>query len=92
MARHSSYPYTLQLLALDACRPCIPVELPHALCEATTPLCFQTWERELAHHPDQQQLVAYILSGIKNGFRMGLTMELLLCKQKGGKCYQLTKT
>ena len=34
----------------DACRPCVSVELPHALCEVTTPLCLQTWERELAHH------------------------------------------
>ena len=83
VARHSSYPYTPQLLALDACRPCVPVELPHALCEVTTPLCIQAWERELAHHPDQQ-LVAYILSGIKNGFRVGFNHGALALRIKGG--------
>ena len=69
-AGHSLPPYTEQLLQLDACRPTPPECLPAALVEITTPLISKVWEHELANHPDQS-FAAYVVNGIKQGFRVG---------------------
>ena len=36
----------------------------------STSLQVEEWERELAGHPDEE-LVGYVLSGIREGFRVG---------------------
>lgn len=38
--------------------------------EITTPLLSSVWEEELAEHPDQA-FAAYVINGIKEGFRVG---------------------
>lgn len=64
------YPYMAQLKALDACHPlkCTPVctELKRIV----SPLQVEVWEQELSNHPDQQ-FAAYIIAGIRYGFRIG---------------------
>ena len=62
--------YITQLESLQACKPTRPVCLPAALVEITTPLISAVWETELANHPDQS-FAAYVVSGIKSGFRVG---------------------
>ena len=69
-AGHSLPQYTEQLLQLDACRPTPPECQPAALVEIITPLISEVWEHELANHPDQS-FAAYVVNGIKQGFRVG---------------------
>ena len=45
-------------------------ELPERLREVTTPMLSEVWKRELAEHPDRA-LVALVVQGIKEGFRVG---------------------
>ena len=63
------YPYTSDLLALAACTNPLPPPLPPALCNITTPL---NWRACLAPHSDQAY-AQYLLDGIANGFRIGVT-------------------
>ena len=64
------YPYTPQLSKLEACVPSKPSYLPAALLEITNPLVSSIWEQELKDHPDRQ-FAAYMVNGIKQGFRVG---------------------
>ena len=62
--------YIHQLHRLEAQTPAAPLCLPAALVEITTPLLSEVWEEELADHPDQV-FAAYVVNGIKQGFRVG---------------------
>ena len=56
---------------LDQCRLKIREEnVQGRLAGVVTPLKLAQWEYMLAHHPDREY-VAYILSGIQEGFRVG---------------------
>ena len=63
------YPYTADLMCLDACRPVNPVPLP-AIATVSTPLVIPAWEDALKPHPDRV-LAQYILRGLQCGFRIG---------------------
>ena len=65
-----SYAYTVQLEQLDARRPATPVCLPPQLGEISTPLHWEEWDRSLCFHPDQP-FRAYVVNGIRHGFRVG---------------------
>ena len=62
--------YGQQLAKMEACKPKSPTYVPAALLDITTPLVSKLWETELASHPDQH-FAAYVLNGIKYGFRVG---------------------
>ena len=69
--RGGRYIYLDDLLALDRHRPGTrDAPLPAALGHSVTPLCSDGWALHLRHHPDQH-FVAYLLQGIKTGFRLG---------------------
>ena len=63
----------------DACRP-VASEASDILTKArvVTPLIQETWEKELAAHPDPQ-FAAYIANGLKKNFRIGFQRDHL-CK------------
>jgi hypothetical protein len=63
------YPYTADLMCLDACRPVNPIPLP-AIAMVSTPLVIPAWEDALKPHPDRV-LAQYILRGLQCGFRIG---------------------
>ena len=77
---HGIYPHTND----DLCRPphafIPPIPLIHTI---VTPLTFTAWEKALATHPERQ-LVAYILAGIQQGFRIGFNCDcpLISARQK----------
>ena len=58
------------LQSFDAARPQKQPTLPHSASLITTPLNLETWSQALTHHPDPT-FVQYILSGIRDGFRIG---------------------
>ncbi len=59
------------LHALDACHPPKGLQPPPPIISSvTTPLRLEEWERHLRDHPDHE-FVAYILQGIRKGFRIG---------------------
>ena len=60
--------YTKDLLALNSYQ--WERRLPWAAREVVTPLNFEAWNRLLSSHPDKC-FVAYVLSGIQQGFRIG---------------------
>lgn len=62
------YRYLSHLLALDAC------QAEGQVMPVNTPLIVSEWQRELATHPDQE-FVSYILRGIEEGFRIGVSAE-----------------
>ncbi len=76
------YPYTRELLALEACHSEDASQLPARWCKITTPLNWQAWAIRLADHPDKQ-FVAYILHGIKCGFRVGFGNSRAKLKSRG---------
>ena len=55
---------------LDVRRPLVPGRLPQRLGEINTPLRWEEWDRSLSAHPDQS-FRAYVVSGIRYGFRVG---------------------
>ena len=55
-------------MALEACRPTIPRQLP-ALANYITSL--DNWRQALQNHPDKQ-FVRYILEGLAGGFHIGM--------------------
>ena len=65
-----AYMYMGDLRKIDDRRPPHPVQVPRELAGIATPLKAEAWEAELRTHPDQE-FVAYITSGIRNGFRIG---------------------
>ena len=61
----------MDLLRLDQCRPDIEKgKVQGRLTGVFTPLKVAQWDHMLAQHPDRQY-VAYLLSGIQEGFRIG---------------------
>lgn len=66
------YPYMEHLLEMEACQLECPVVLPQYLRQVETPLNWREWDLELATHPDQR-FRAYIVDGIRKGFRVGCT-------------------
>ena len=66
----SKYPYRDQLRALESFKPPFPVIQPAGLKQITTPLDSALWEEALSSHPDKQ-FAEYVVSGIKEGFRIG---------------------
>ena len=80
------YPYTQQLLALDACRN-KQQQLPHVLCTITTPM---KREAGLMSHPDQE-FASYILWGIEQGFRVGFDANRTQLRQRSGNLLSATE-
>ena len=76
---------TRQLLQLDQCRRIGSV--PEILQQVTTPLRYEEWHQMLQNHSNQA-LVQYILSGIKEGFRIGFNYGKASCKS--AKCNLLS--
>ena len=68
------YPYTNDLLQLDACRPKSPTRLPPRLEEVRSPLPWREWDRSLVAHPDQR-FRAYLVDGLRYGFRVGFNYQ-----------------
>ena len=64
------YPYTRDLLALEASRPAVPLTIPAWLSKIVTPLKWEAWTTALAEHPDKD-FQHYICQGIRSGFRLG---------------------
>lgn len=64
------YKYINDLLSLDSCRPVNALSLPEACRQIRTPLKVEVWASQLRNHPDKA-FVNYILSGIREGFRLG---------------------
>ena len=72
---HSRWPWT-------GIGPRHRVLLPDNLQKITTPLRLETWNEELAHHPDRR-FAEYILHGIENGFRVGFNYNQQTLVAKG---------
>ena len=72
------YPYTDDLLKLEACTSRKGENLLQKLSKSsiTTPLVWRRWSQALENHPDKA-FRDYIVSGLKEGFRIGF---------KGRKC------
>ena len=68
------YPYTADLVLLNQCRESNPVSLPTQAQHITTPLVVGQWESLLQDHPDRP-LVQYIVTGMKEGFRVGFRRD-----------------
>ena len=66
------YRYTEDLLALQACKPEIPLVIPSNLAIIQSPLSEKLgeWRRALEGHPDKL-FSQYILVGLAKGFRVG---------------------
>ena len=75
-AGKSPYPYTADLLALDACRP-LQSQAVGPLRRVATPLNVRAWVEALSNHPDPD-FRSYIWTGLVQGFRIGFnrTQEL----------------
>ena len=63
------YPYTADLLCLEACRPVDGSQDP-VLEVISTPLVLSAWEGALQLHPDRA-FARYVVRGIREGFRIG---------------------
>lgn len=64
------YVYTAHLVALEGHVSPSPSPVPPCLRTVQTPLCANHWAKSLSGHPDRQ-LVAVIMRGITQGFRIG---------------------
>ena len=65
----AAYPYTADLLALEACQP--PPGGQHTPSPMEqTPLDADTWEAMLSSHPDRV-FAQFIVRGLRHGFRIG---------------------
>ena len=64
------YPYTRDLMILEAQRPTVPALLPVLGRAITTPLIVDHWRLALQNHPDVQ-FREYILQGLIHGFHIG---------------------
>lgn len=77
-----AYEYTSDLLALHTFAGTSTCRLPSHLQVINTPLIFEAWERLLVNHPDLEY-VDYILSGIRDGFRIGFnSSQPLACSKR----------
>jgi len=57
-------------MLLNKCKPLSVMKGPAGLQKISTPLKVAEWEKAMRGHPDEA-LVAYVLSGIQEGFRVG---------------------
>ena len=67
------------LQSFDAARPQKQPPLPRSASLITTPLNLETWSQALTHHPDPT-FAQYILSGIRDGFRIGFDYNSHRCR------------
>ena len=77
LGSNQTYPYTDQLLALEACRPTVPRPMPILETHITSPLLVDNWRqalRALRNHPDRC-FVQYLLEDLAQGFRIGFNPE-----------------
>ena len=65
-----NYRYMGDLRRLEGTTGANTSDLPRQLREIVTPLQVVEWERALNKHPDQE-FAAYVINGIRNGFRVG---------------------
>ena len=70
--RNGNYLYTQDLLALDSHRPLR--DSPTSGAQYDSPLVWEGWAQLLEHHPDRR-FVEYILTGIRQGFRIGFNRD-----------------
>jgi len=70
MIKDLHYLYTEGLLALDSCREYADPSHLVVSREISTPLDWSRWSAKLSDHPDKR-FSSFILSGIKEGFRIG---------------------
>ena len=68
------------LQALDSCRRRQPVRVSPALMGMTSPLRWEVWQEALVLHPDKQY-VDYLISGLREGFRIGFDYNNHHCKK-----------
>lgn len=73
------YKYTQDLLKLDMLTDAAPPSLPPEALSIITPLIHQTWKTSLGPHPDRH----YQLSGIQQGFHIGVDRNLALKRSSG---------
>ncbi len=71
--------YTRDLINLEGCRPVAQVPVQAPLSRIVTPLQPAEWQIALARHPDQE-FVAFILRGIRLGFRIGFGYQSHRCR------------
>ena len=76
-----AYVYTKDLILLDKCTEIAPEILPPCALKITTPLVAAEWEALLKDHPDRQ-LVQYIVTGVREGFRIGANVQRVTCTQR----------
>ena len=70
------------LLHLDACRLKENTTLPSALNRVNSPLRWQEWDARLSSYPDQR-LRAYLIEGLRYGFRVGFNYDSTCRHVKG---------
>ena len=70
------------LLHLDARRPKGNVTIPPELNSVNSPLRWQEWDAKLSSYPDQR-LRAYLVEGIRYGFRVGYNYDSVCRPAKG---------
>ncbi len=75
------YQYTADLLQLNAVSSSSVSALPSQLHVINTPLQADAWQRCLEKHPDLDY-VHYILTGIREGFRIGFNLQQPLQKSR----------
>ena len=71
------YQFTDDLLALNRCVP-VGVVMPAEWRGICTPFVLEEWEKALRGHPDQR-FARYIISGIREGFRIGFDYATHSC-------------
>ena len=68
------YPGLEHLKTLDQCRKVPQGQVSPALQGISTPLDWEVWQEALALHPDRE-LVEYITTGLREGFRIGYNYQ-----------------
>ena len=64
------------LLRIDSCRSPVSALLPGNLSQVNIPLQWREWDSSLATHPDQQFRAYNIVTGVREGFRVGFDGRL----------------
>ena len=76
------YKYTQDLLELEFHADLVTSALPPEALTIVTPLIYHEWEKSLAPHPDNQ-FARYLLSGINQGFHIGVDRNHAIKSTKG---------